>query len=186
MRIRLLNSADLPYLNHIDANFTSDRFLNVIKTVDGFNTTWQLSEQPLEPPFVSTDYALDDNDLAEIAGRLKRNDGLYLVVEENDQLIAMLDMEHQTWQHAAMLWNISVDRAYRGRGIGRELIRRAIEWARDHQLRGIRLETQTNNWPACNFYRRLGFQLGGLDDHYYANDDLGVKEVALFWWYEII
>ena len=186
MRIRLLNSADLPYLNHIDAYFTSDRFLNVIKTVDGFNTTWQLSEQPLEPPFVSTDYYLDDYDLAEIAGRLKRNDGLYLVVEENDQLIAMLDMEPQTWQHAAMLWNISVDRAYRGRGIGRELIRRAIEWARDHQLRGIRLETQTNNWPACNFYRRLGFQLGGLDDHYYANDDLGVKEVALFWWYEII
>jgi ribosomal protein S18 acetylase RimI-like enzyme len=186
MRIRPLTSSDLPYLNHIDANFASERFLDVIKTVDGFNTLWQLIEQPLDPPFVSTDYYLDDYDLAEIGERLKRSAGLYLVAEENDQLIAMLDMEHQAWHNAAMLWNIAVDRAFRGRGIGRELIRRAIEWARDHQLRAIRLETQTNNWPACNFYRRLGFQPGGLDDHYYANDDIGVKEVALFWWYEII
>jgi streptothricin acetyltransferase len=186
MRIRSLTLADRPNLNAIDANFTSERFLDVIKTVTGFNTSWQLIERPLDPPFISTDYYLDDTDLAEITARLKQNDGLYLVAEENDRLIAMLDMEREVWHQAAMLWNLHVDRAYRGRGIGRELIQRAIEWAGDHQLRGIRLETQTNNWPACNFYRRLGFQLGGLDDHYYANDDIGVKEVALFWWYEII
>jgi len=46
-------------------------------------------------------------------------------------------------------------------------------------------ETQTNNWPACNFYRKLGFQLGGIDDHLYSNEDVALREVALFWWYEL-
>ena len=52
-------------------------------------------------------------------------------------------------------------------------------------LRGIVLETQTNNLPACRFYQAMGFKLCGIDDHFYSNDDIGVKEVAIFWWYEL-
>jgi streptothricin acetyltransferase len=185
MLIRPLVPADLPLLKTIDANFTSDRFLDVRKSGDGFNLTWQLIERPLDPPFVSTDYHLADYELDEIAERLRRGDGLYLVIEAEARLIGLLDMECQAWRKAAMLWNLAIDRSFRGRGLGTELIRRALEWARAQQLRAIVLETQTNNYPACQFYRKQGFLLGGIDDHFYSNEDVALKEVAIFWWKEV-
>ena len=91
----------------------------------------------------------------------------------------------KSWRHAARLWNIAIDRAYRRQGLGRELIRRGLAWARTENLRAVWLETQTNNLPACRFYQAMGFKLCGMDDHFYSNDDIGVKEVAIFWWYEL-
>ena len=64
-------------------------------------------------------------------------------------------------------------------------MRRALAWARSENLRGVLLETQTNNMPACRFYQAMGFKLCGIDDHFYSNDDIGAKEVAIFWWYEL-
>ncbi len=185
MFVRTLTHADLPQLRSIDADFVSDRYFDVVRHVDGFNVTWQLIERPLNPPFISTDYGIPPHEVDDLAKRLQRADGLYLVAEDDDQVIALLDVERETWRKTALIWNLYVDRAFRGRGLGGELVTRAIEWARQRGLRAIWLETQTNNWPACNFYRKHGFQLCGVDDHFYSNDDIGEKEVAIFWWREV-
>jgi ribosomal protein S18 acetylase RimI-like enzyme len=185
MVVRALTPGDLPQLRRIDAEFVSDRYLDVVKHADGFNVTWQLIERPLDPPFVSTDYGIPPHEVDELARRLQRDDGLYLVIVDKDRIVAVLDAEHETWRNTALIWNLYVDRAYRGRGFGSDLIARTIQWAADRQLRAIWLETQTNNWPACQFYRKHGFRLCGLDDHFYSNDDIGVKKVALFWWREV-
>ncbi len=186
MLIRSLTQADLPRLRDINADFASDRYLDVVKHVDGFNVTWQLIERSLDPPFVSADYGIPSHEVDDLAKRLQRDDGLYLVIEENERIIALLDVERETWRNTALIWNLYVDRAHRGQGLGSNLIKRAIQWAADRKLRAIWLETQTNNWPACKFYRQHGFQLCGIDDHFYSNDDIGVKEVALFWWREVM
>jgi streptothricin acetyltransferase len=185
--IRLLTLADVPRLAEIDAEFESDRFLDVEKIADGLEVTWRLVERPLVPPFRSTDYGLDENDLKEIHAWLRAGDGLHLVAEDTrtHRLVALLDVERERWHHAARLWNIHIDRTYRRQGLGRELVNRAVAWAREQGLRGLVLETQTNNLPACRFYQSLGFKLCGLDDHFYSNDDIRVNEVAIFWWREI-
>jgi len=187
LTIRPLAFADIPRLSGIDAEFESGRFLDVEKTTRGFEVTWRLVERPLVPPFRSTDYSFDERECDEIAARLRKGDGLWLVAQDaqTGQLAALLDVEREGWHHAARLWNIAIDRAYRRQGLGRELVRRALAWARSENLRGVWLETQTNNLPACHFYQAMGFKLCGIDDHYYSNDDIGVKEVAIFWWYEI-
>lgn len=185
MLIRPLTAQDLPLLNTIDANFTSDRFLDVNKSVDGFNVSWQLIERPLDPPFISTDYYMADWEIEELSDRLKKNDGLYLAVEEDGKLISFLDMPREHWRNAANLSNLYVDRKFRGRAIGTELINRATAWAKEKNIRAIWLETQSNNFPACQFYRSRGFQLCGIDDHFYSNEDMALKEVVLFWWLEI-
>ena len=41
-------------------------------------------------------------------------------------------------------------------------------------------ETQTTNVPAIDFYRSVGFEVGGIDLSYYGNDDVQAGEVALF------
>jgi len=183
--IRPLTVADVPRLDRIDANFESDRFLDLEKAVDGLGATWRLIERPLDPPFVSTRYGLQAAEQAELIERIRRNDGLYLIAEDGDVPAAFLDVEHESWRKAANVRHVFVDRARRRQGLGRQLMQRAFDWARVSGLRGMVCETQTNNWAACNFYRQLGFHLGGIDDHYYSNEDSALREVALFWWYEL-
>ena len=183
--IRPLAVADVLRLSDIDAEFESDHLLDVEKTTNGIDVSWRLVERPLDPPFRSTDYGMSPQDCKDLTARLHEGDGLYLVAEDAGKLVALFDMERERWRNTAKLWNIGIDRAYRRTGLGRELMNRAIAWARDEGLRGIVLETQTNNMPACRFYQAMGLKLCGLDDHFYSNDDIGVKEVALFWWYEL-
>lgn len=183
--IRPLTQADVPRLGEIDAEFESNRYLAVEKIAQGLNVTWQLTDQPLDPPFISTDYSLSRQERDEVAVRLHAADGLYLVIEHDQRLVALLDMEREHWRDTAMIWNILVDRRHRQRGLGTELMNRAVAWGRQNNLRALVLETQTNNYAACCFYLKYGFKLCGIDDHFYSNNDIGVKEVALFWWYEL-
>jgi ribosomal protein S18 acetylase RimI-like enzyme len=189
-----MTAADVARLSEIDANFESPVYLDVVKEVEGLNVIWRLVERPLDPPFVCTDYDFDAKERRAIGRRLQTGDGLWLVAEivgaglapaRSDRLVGMVDVQRQAWREAAWVWNVAVDRAYRGQGLGRELMERVVAWGRREGLRAIILETQTNNWPACCFYLRLGFQLSGIDDHYYTNQDVANKEVALFWTYEL-
>jgi ribosomal protein S18 acetylase RimI-like enzyme len=182
---RPLTKPDIPRLAEIDAEFESRRYLAVEKLADGLNVMWRLVEQPLDPPFASTDYSLDARQRQEVAARLRAADGLYMVVERDGRLIALLDVERERWRDTATVWNILIDRRHRRQGLGAELMNRAAAWARTNNLRALTLETQTNNYAACRFYLKYGFRLCGLDDHFYSNDDIGIKEVAIFWWYEL-
>ena len=186
LTIRPLTFADVPRLSEIDAEFESDRFLDVTKITDGLSVAWHLIEHPLVPPFRSTDYSFTETDCDEIGARLLKGNGLWLVAQdESGRPVVLLDMEREGWHHAARVWNIAIGRAYRRQGLGRELMRRALAWARGENLRAVWLEAQTNNLPACRFYQAVGFKLCGIDDHFYSNDDIGVNEVAIFWWHEL-
>lgn len=59
---------------------------------------------------------------------------------------------------------------YRGRGLGKALIRRAIEAARARRAERVFLETRDNN-PAIGLYRKIGFEpIGVRKDYYNASD----------------
>ena len=69
---------------------------------------------------------------------------------------------------------------YRGKGIGRELMKRMLEYARNvSNCRGVILETQSCNYPAISFYRKQGFALTRIDLREYSNEDLQRNEVRL-------
>ncbi len=187
MHIRPMTAPDVERLTEIDANFESSIYLDVIKNVDGLNVTWRLTERPLASPFVCTDFDFDEQERRNVRQRLETGDGLWLVVEDKrtGHLVGMVDVRRQAWRDAGLVWNIAIDRACRGQGLGSRLMKWVIEWGRREGLRAIILETQTNNWFACRFYRRFGFELTGIDDHYYTNHDGANKEVAIFWTYEL-
>ncbi len=187
LTIRQLTFADVSRLIEIDAKFESDRFLDVEKTIHGLEVAWRLVELPLVPPFRSRYYSLNRQERQEVGVRLQEGDGLYLVAQDphTGKFVALLDVERERWRDSAVVWNIMVDRAYRRKGLGRELVSRAVAWGRNQGLRGLVLETQTNNLAACRFYQAMGFKLCGIDDHFYSNDDIGANEVAIFWWYEL-
>jgi streptothricin acetyltransferase len=86
------------------------------------------------------------------------------------------------WNRFAWINDIAVDARRRRTGVGRALMDRAVVWAVERGLPGIRLETQNNNVQACKFYESYGFHLGGFDRDLYRGLEEGTTEIALFWY----
>jgi len=75
----------------------------------------------------------------------------------------------------AVLWDIRVAPDARGRGVGAALLRAALDRAR----RELKVETQSINVPACQFYAANGFELRAANrDAYPSHPD----EVQLLWY----
>jgi GNAT superfamily N-acetyltransferase len=82
----------------------------------------------------------------------------------------------------AVLWDIRVDPAFRGQGIGTALFTAAEEWARTRGCRVIKVETQNVNVPACRFYARCGCELRAIHHGAYPNLP---HEVQLLWYKDL-
>lgn len=94
----------------------------------------------------------------------------------NEELAGWIICEHRTWNNSFYIENILVDEKHRRQGIGIMLIKNAIKEARRLSCRVIELETQNTNYPAIQFYRRMGFNITGLNTRLYEN----TEEIALF------
>ena len=88
----------------------------------------------------------------------------------------------KNWNGYAYLDSIVVDSKYRNQGVGRALIKQAVEWAKTKGFPGLTLETQDNNVTACHFYESCGFELCGFDTHLYKALDPSTDEIALYWY----
>jgi ribosomal protein S18 acetylase RimI-like enzyme len=62
-----------------------------------------------------------------------------------------------TWGGVCELQQVWVDETHRGRGLGRDLVRRAIQEARDRGCASVFLSTY--DFQAPRFYARLGFEV---------------------------
>lgn len=74
--------------------------------------------------------------------------------------------------------NVQVKKACRGRGIGRELLKAAIEKARSIGGMEFTLEVRASNAPAIALYESLGFVSEGVRPGFYENP----REDAIIMW----
>jgi streptothricin acetyltransferase len=86
------------------------------------------------------------------------------------------------WNKFTYIEELTVDTESRGKGVGRALLTRAIEWAKVQGFPGVTLETQDNNVPACMLYEKCGFVLSGFDLYAYRNFPESRDEIALYWY----
>lgn len=86
------------------------------------------------------------------------------------------------WNQFAYVDDLVINPDYRGMGIGRRLLERGIQWAREHDFPGVMLETQADNVPACTLYQRCGFVLSGFDSNVYKAINPHKDETALYWY----
>jgi ribosomal protein S18 acetylase RimI-like enzyme len=188
INLRPIEPDDIPNLPQIRPTYTSPTILGVEKSGNGLEIGWRLVERALSQPFdKGTLYDFDEVAQAEIRARLARPDDIYqrvAVDEATGQLVGLLEVEIQAWNNTALLWNLMIDLAYRGQGLGRRLWHRAVEFAHQSEVRAIMIETQNTNIHACKFYARMGCQLIGINELFYTNDGLNT-EVALFWAFQL-
>ena len=65
------------------------------------------------------------------------------------------------------IYFIGVEEKFRGKGLGKELLKNVISFSKDYRASTIILEVGVNNKPAKNIYRSLNFKECGVRKNYY-------------------
>lgn len=73
------------------------------------------------------------------------------------------------WLPDAVLWDVRVSPEFQGRGVGRQLVEFAEQWAKSHGAERLEIETQDNNARACRFYASLGYELVSFEPDAYPD-----------------
>ncbi len=87
-----------------------------------------------------------------------------LLAEEDGEALGMAFyyLSYSTWKGRCVhLEDLVVKRAHRGRGIGRALLGRVEEKARELGARRLQWQVLAWNEPAIEFYRKIGAEVSG-------------------------
>lgn len=105
---------------------------------------------------------------------------IFVGAYDGDRCIGLAILQHAMLKYM-YLYDLKVNRDYRGRRIGRMLIEKAKEVALNEGYRGIYTQGQDNNLGACLFYLKNGFVIGGLDTHVYVGTSQEGKSDIIFY-----
>jgi putative acetyltransferase len=103
------------------------------------------------------------------------------VAEANGRVVGRLSVardQHPASPHVADL-GLMVAADLRGRGIGRQLLDGAVEWARAAGISKLELHVFPWNEPAIRLYERFGFEREGLRRGHYLRGDEEVDAVLM-------
>ena len=102
----------------------------------------------------------------------------YIVAVENDEIVGYAG----TWLviNEAHVTNVAVSGQRRREGIGRLLMQKLMELARENDMESMTLEVRVSNAAARHLYQQLGFVEAGIRKNYYSE----TKEDALILWCE--
>jgi len=81
-------------------------------------------------------------------------------------------------EKAAHLISMWVDPAYRGRGLGRQLVEHVVGWARDRGVRRLELWVTAHNHAAVALYAHCGFAATGESQPLPSNPALTERTMA--------
>ena len=98
----------------------------------------------------------------------------FLVGVEGGRVVAML-LGIVQGRFETRILMFAVERSYRKRGIGRELMERFIDLSVMKRVKRISLEVRRSNLEAIRFYEKFGFKNTGVLFMYYSDMEDGLK-----------
>jgi len=168
---------ELTHYNLQDINKANQPFDVIGKIIPEFtNGAWSFSEYIYKEPYEKS-YENDEEVWEEY---INNPDKIFFLYYDNDECVGQVRLQ-KNWNRYALIEDIAVSKSHRNKGVGSELVQKAIEWAKTKKLLGLVLETQDVNLLACRFYNKVGFQIGAVDTMLYANFD-NAHEKAVFWY----
>ncbi|MGN7297987.1 GNAT family N-acetyltransferase [Ferdinandcohnia sp. SAFN-114] len=111
------------------------------------------------------------------------NPAIELVAIENGKVIGLLDIEYETEERTVcsrgsglggMIWHLAVHPDYRRKGIGAELLRKAVQIAKTKNLNRLEAWTRDDNWVR-KWYETSGFLKVNSYFHVYLEGQEGLE-----------
>ena len=88
--------------------------------------------------------------------RRRLRDHAQFAAVTGDRVLGLIAAQQEN-PDSVYLYSLWLDPAARGQGMARSLVVAAIDWARDRQVRSIRLRVASDNMAARAVYESLGF-----------------------------
>jgi ribosomal protein S18 acetylase RimI-like enzyme len=168
----IIREARLPedawQIRQIDSSFTTDEIYAAYRDENELILRSTPLPTPLTKGFPMD--ALDQKD---------RPWDFALVAIADDRICGFLAAEFEAWRRRLTIWHLYVNILHRRRGIARLLVDRAQAHGATTGALNLWLETSSTNVPAVKAYRKLGFELCGMDTTFY-NGTPASAETALF------
>ncbi|PGT84449.1 MULTISPECIES: GNAT family N-acetyltransferase [Bacillaceae] len=96
------------------------------------------------------------------------NRGMCFVAENQENMVIGVLVLLPTRPHSVELANISVSEDYRGKGVGKLLIKHAISVAREKLFKVMEVGTGNSSIDQIAFYQKCGFRLTGVDFDFFV------------------
>jgi ribosomal-protein-alanine N-acetyltransferase len=94
----------------------------------------------------------------------------FLVAEKDDEILGFVVLV-LTPEGEGRVFALAVDSRYRGRGVGRALLKTAFNVLRKRKIGYVQLEVRVSNQIARRLYRSVGFMETGFIPFYYKNGE---------------
>jgi GNAT superfamily N-acetyltransferase len=169
IQIRPAIAADIPVLVATDHNYSSDFVWQMdMRTEEGQIAV--IFREIRLPRSVRVEYP---RPVSQLSQDWTQRSGL-LVALLDDAPVGYIGMQLNITPATAWVTDLAVVRRLRRQGIGSSLLLAAQEWGESHECRRLTLEMQPKNHPALQMAQKLGFDLCGYNDRYYANRDIAL------------
>jgi ribosomal protein S18 acetylase RimI-like enzyme len=169
IEIRPAIASDIPALAALDHSYSSENVWQMEIQAEEKQVSIHFREIRL-PRSVRVDYPRRTNNLVD---EWTHRSGV-LVATLEAELVGYISLQLEIAPMTAWVTDLAVVRRFRRQGIGSALVLAAQEWGEQHGMRHLVLEMQPKNHPAIKLAQKLGFELCGYNDRYYANHDIGL------------
>ncbi len=169
---------DAAALSRVITGYTSHTRYAVAWRDDDDASAFSLERVQLAEPVTHTYHYLDEETVRRYQDGLRHecSVGAYA----GSELVGVALAEPRYWNKSLWVWEFHVAEGYRRQGIGQQMMAWLAARASALGLRAMVCETQNNNAPAIQFYRRMGFRMEGVDISYYTNEDWPDGDMAVF------
>ena len=103
---------------------------------------------------------------------LENKISVYLVAKEDDLVIGYIGVWNICGEGDII--NIAVKEAFRQKGVGSFLMKKAVKYCRENDITALNLEVRESNSPARAFYKKCGFKEVGERKRYYEGKETAV------------
>jgi ribosomal protein S18 acetylase RimI-like enzyme len=108
---------------------------------------------------ISFDYTYDKETIDSLKKHFKLPDSLYLFAKDGDEFVAFCSIDRDWWEDGFFfIREILVDTDFQKLGIGKNLIKKCIEHARNKKAVGVVTETAFKNIPMQTLCEKLNFK----------------------------
>ena len=160
--------SDSAAVSALDTSFTTTAVFEVTGDDSGLTLSLAQLDAPLTKRFPLDDLDAEDRPWSDA-----------WVAEADSVLVGFAATSFESWNRRLVLWHLYVAPELRRRGVAARLLAEVEQHAQAVGARHIWLETSSLNVPGASAYRRLGFELTGIDRTLYdATPAEG--EIALF------